>query len=358
MDSYLYDINRLQKAIDFVKQRKDDVVLLLVVKMKTSNNYIDQYDFSTEFFSEDELMDYIDALESLGIYRDISYGEDDFVRKISQNYFEKYHQKYKIVFNTTGSKRIRSRSTLIPALCELLNLRYASSDILTCSLLENKVQANSLLDHYGFPVPKSWTFHPIYGWMDVQPPENIKLIIKPAAESASIGITNSSIGYYSEIFDRQIKKLSNTLQEPIIIQEFIDGWEVEVPILNIHGPVALPPMGIELNGDKYLNEQFLSFETIYSDQYNYYRFDLVSDSVSHLIMKTAEDSYRSLDLCGTVRADFRVQADNCYYITDYNNSPHLTRFHSTAKSLMSIGFNYQDLFCLLLYNVLLQYTQN
>lgn len=194
--------------------------------------------------------------------------------------------------------------------------------------------------------------------MDVQPPENIKLIIKPAAESASIGITNSSIGYYSEIFDRQIKKLSNTLQEPIIIQEFIDGWEVEVPILNIHGPVALPPMGIELNGDKYLNEQFLSFETIYSDQYNYYRFDLVSDSVSHLIMKTAEDSYRSLDLCGTVRADFRVQADNCYYITDYNNSPHLTRFHSTAKSLMSIGFNYQDLFCLLLYNVLLQYTQN
>lgn len=358
MDSYLYDTSRLQKAIDFVKQRKDDVVLLLVVKVKTSNEYIDQYDYSTEFFSEEELMDYIDALESLGIYRDISYGEDDFVHKISQNYFEKYPQKYKIVFNTTGSKRIRSRSTLIPALCELVNLRYASSDILTCSLLENKVHANSLLAHYGFPIPKSWTYHPVYGWMAARPPENIKLIIKPAAESASIGVTDHSIGYYSETFDYLIKELSNTLLEPVIVQEFIEGWEVETPVLNIHGPLALPPMGIELNGEKYLNRQFLSFETIYSDQYNYYRFDCVSDSVSYSIMKIAEKSYRFLDLCGTVRVDFRVQSDNHFYITDYNNSPHLTRFHSVAKSMMSLGFNYQDLFCLLLYNALLQYTQN
>ena len=145
----------LEEAIRYVKQHLNNIVLLLVVKMKSSNDYKNQYDVETEFFSEEELSDYIEALDSLGIYHDISYGEDDFIHKINTNYFEKYKYQHKIVFNTTGSKRIRSRSALIPAVCEMVGLRYASSDILTCSLLENKIHANALLEHYGFPVPPS-----------------------------------------------------------------------------------------------------------------------------------------------------------------------------------------------------------
>ena len=151
-----------------------------------------------------ELSDYIEALDSLGIYHDISYGEDDFIRKISTNYFEKYKYQHKIVFNTTGSKRIRSRSALIPAVCEMVGLRYASSDILTCSLLENKIHANALLMHYGFPIPPSWYYYPDYGWQRNRPPQNRKLIIKPCAESASIGITQQSVGFYSHDFENMI----------------------------------------------------------------------------------------------------------------------------------------------------------
>lgn len=359
MDGFLDNtISKLHEAISFVKNRTEDIVLFLVVKMKASNIYHNQYDFSTEFFSEEELSDYIKAIESLGIYRDISYGEDEFIEKISKKYYDKYSQKYKIVFNTTGSKRIRSRSALIPAICEMINVKYASSDILTCSLLENKVNANSLLGYYGFPVPNSWYYHPNYGWMGAKPPKNTKLIIKPGAESASIGITLDSIGYFSEEFEHRVIEMSNILRESVIVQEFIDGWEVEVPVLNLKEPVVLPPMGIEVEGDKKLNDKFLSFESVYSDNYSYYRFDNISPELSASLVKVAKNSFCMLDLCGTVRVDFRVQDDRHYYITDYNNSPHLTRFHSTAKSLMSLGFDYQDLFCLLLYYPLIQYVQN
>jgi D-alanine-D-alanine ligase and related ATP-grasp enzymes len=351
-------ILRLQEAIKFVKKRTEDIVLFLVIKMKSSNNYYNQYDYSTEFFSEEELSDYIKAIESLGIYRDISYGEDEFIEKISKNYFDKYPQKYKIVFNTTGSKRIRSRSALIPAICEMINIKYASSDILTCSILENKIHTIGLLNHYGFPVPHSWYYHPNYGWMGSKPPKNTKLIIKPSAESASIGITQNSIGCFSTEFEHRLIEVANILGESVIVQEFIDGWEVEVPVLNLKEPVALPPMGIEVDGDKYLHEKFLSFESVYADNYDYYRFDQISPRLSASLTTVAKDSFRMLDLCGTVRVDFRIQDENHYYITDYNNSPHLTRFHSTAKSLMSLGFEYQDLFCLLIYYPLLMYIQN
>lgn len=351
MDRNIYNItnNRLQAAIDYVKQKRNEIALFLVVNLKTSSNYLNQYDFSSEFFSEDELSDYINALESLGIYRDVSYGEDEFIRKISTGYFQKFPQKYKIAFNTTGSKQIRSRSALIPALCELVNLKYASSDILSCSILENKVHANQLLQSFGYKIPHCWIFHHIYGWMGQKPPKNIKLIVKPATECASIGITKDSIGYYSNKLECLIDEISKKLRTPVVVQEFIKGWEVEVPIVNIDGPVALPPMGIELDGEKCLNDNALCYDTVFSDSYNYYRFDHVSRDLSTKLMEEAEKSYRSLDLSGIVRVDFRIQTDNKYYITDYNNSPHLTHFHSVAKSFTSLGFEYPDIFCLLLY---------
>lgn len=342
----------LEEAIRYVKQHLNNIVLLLVVKMKSSNDYKNQYDVETEFFSEEELSDYIEALDSLGIYHDISYGEDDFIRKINTNYFERYKYQHKIVFNTTGSKRIRSRSALIPAVCEMVGLRYASSDILTCSLLENKIHANALLEHYGFPVPPSWYYYPDYSWQRNRPPQNRKLIIKPCAESASIGITQHSVGFYSHDFENMIHEVSNTLHEPVIVQEFIEGWEVEVPVLFVGKKIALPPMGIELGKDKFLNDRFLSFETVFSDDYDYYRFDLIDSTVAMTLRKIAEESSRILDLRGNVRVDFRINDKGQYFITDYNNSPHLTKFHSVAKSLMSLGFQYTDLFCLILYNSL------
>ena len=342
----------LEKAIRYVKQYSSDIVLLLVVNMKTSTDYLNQYDAATEFFSQDELSDYLNALDMLSIYHDISYGEDDFIRKIGNNYFEKYKQQYKIVFNTTGSKHIRSRSALIPAVCEIAGLSYASNDILTCSILENKIHANSLLTHYGFPVPPSWYFYPDSGWLDYCPPQDRKLIIKPSEESASIGITQESVGFFSNEFESIVREVCDIMQEPVMVQEFIDGWEVEVPVVHVDERIALPPMGIEMDKDKYLNDRYLSFDTVFSDNYNYYRFDQIDSKLAEALSNVAENSSRVLDLRGTIRVDFRVNNKGQYFITDYNNSPHLTRFHSVAKSLSSIGFEYPDLFCLILYNSL------
>lgn len=345
---------KLKSAIDFVKQRSNDILLILVVKVKNSDTYSSQYDHTSEYFSTEELSDYIDALESLGIFRDVSYGEDDFVRKLGCGYFKQFHQKYKIVFNTTGSRRIRSRSALIPALCELHHFPYASSDILTCALLENKVQCNNLLAYHNFPIPQTWLFNPHIGWVGSKPPCGIKLIAKPSRESASIGITQQSVGYYSDNYEQQIIEVSSKLKEPVIVQEFIDGWEVEVPILLIDGPTALPPMNIGMDGTSYLNERFLSYDLVYYDNYRYSRFDGIDPDLSKNLMEVAENTFLALDLYGTVRVDFRIKADKRYYITDYNNSPHLTRFHSVASSLLSLGFNYPDLFCLILYHSIIE----
>ena len=46
---------KLNVAIEFVKQRSNDILLILVVKVKDSDTYLSQYDYTSEFFSADEL---------------------------------------------------------------------------------------------------------------------------------------------------------------------------------------------------------------------------------------------------------------------------------------------------------------
>ena len=104
------------------------------------------------------------------------------------------------------------------------------------------------------------------------------------------------------------------MHEPVIVQEFIEGWEVEVPVLFVGKKIALPPMGIELGKDKFLNDRFLSFETVFSDDYDYYRFDLIDSKVAMVLRKIAEDSSRILDLRGNVRVDFKINDKGQYFI--------------------------------------------
>lgn len=58
---------KLNAAIEFVKQRSNDMLLILVVKVKDSDTYLSMYDYTSEFFSTDELSDYVNALVSCNI---------------------------------------------------------------------------------------------------------------------------------------------------------------------------------------------------------------------------------------------------------------------------------------------------
>ena len=347
--------NIKNKISEFQKQHKD-IIILLVINLKSEitdapNNC---FDYETEFFSLEELNDFINALNQLEVYHDISYGENDFINKVSSGYFMRFKQKYKIVYNTTGSKRIRAHSALIPSICELYNIAYASSDILTTSILENKLYSFATLGYHGFNIPKYWIYHNIHGWIHSrQPSQGIMLIAKPAYECASIGITSDSVSYFNDNFNEYIKNIADTLRQPVIVQEFIRGWEVEVPIFDIgECPFVPSVVGIQIGGHKFLNNKFLPYEAVYSDNYKFYDYGMINPLLAEHIKKIATESYKTMDLLGTVRVDFRISDQNVPYITDYNNSPHLTRFHSCAKSIEYFGLNYLDMFCLIFYKTL------
>lgn len=352
------DIDRAKYAIDFISKNTFDIAVYLVVNLKTDQFVsCDIYDEQTEFFSEEELGELINALEDLNIYHEVSYGEKDFARKVMSGQIQLQKFKYKIVYNTTGGIGKRSKSAIVPAICELHGLNYASSDIFSSALLEHKAESFSLLSNR-FNIPRFWIYDNINGWINDKPIKELKLIAKPAYGCASLGITEKNISYFTDDFEKMISYLSQKLAQPIIVQEFIQGWEVEVPVFDLGYPTILEPVGVQINQKDYFKDEILTYELVSEDQYSFYKFSLKKPNKANELKNIARRSFIFLSLRGTVRVDFRITKNGKCYITDYNNSPHFTQFHSCAKSAQFAGFSYADMISLCLYKGIYQFDSS
>jgi D-alanine-D-alanine ligase len=347
------DTERTKRIINFFRKEASEISVFLVINMKTQGfTSNDIYDLQTEYFSDEELGDFINVLEELSIYHEISYGEKEFARKVISGKISSLQFKYKIVYNTTGGSGNRSKSSIVPAICELYGLNYASSDIFSSSLLENKVQSFSLLECYQLQTPRFWVYDNVNGWVNGKPVDELKLISKPAYGCASLGISTGNISFFTKDYESMISKLAKKLNQPVMVQEFISGWEVEMPVFDLGYPVAFVPVGVKIGETEYLGEDILTYELVSEDKYSFYDFEANNPQLADKIRDIACRSFSMLSLRGTVRVDFRITSNGQCYITDYNNSPHLTRFHSCAHSAGYAGFSYSEMFCLCLYKAI------
>lgn len=348
-------INNVSGKIDSLKE---EIAVFLVLNTKGLTEIEQDHEghtITTEFFSLEEAQEFIDGFVKLGIYHEVYNGEKEFIQKLSSDHIKNMPYKHKIVYSSTGAGLARSKSALVPALCNLYNLHYCSNDIYTAALLENKVHVMNLLSHYGFPLPTYWVYDPQYGWLHNKTPRtDIKLIAKPAYECASLSITEQSVSFFDESYLKFITELAITYNQPIIVEEFIEGYEVEVPVFDLDEPLCPMTIGIQdkNNESKMMGHSYLTFEKVAIDNYTFYNFDAENGALAEELKQIAMRTFKVLNLSGIVRVDFRVTKEGRPYIMDYNNSPHLTSKHSCAFSLVQQGFTFEQMLKLLLWKSL------
>lgn len=346
----------IKNATHQLEEIKDDVAVFLVLNTKGTTEVTEDYEehsTTTEFFSQKEAEEFIGGFIKLGIYHEVYNGEKEFVDKLSSGYIENLPFSHKIVYSSTGVGLARSKSALVPALCNLYQIGYCSNDIYTAAFLENKVHVLNILEHYGFPLPKYWVYDSVSGWLKGEEPSlHIKLISKPAYECASTGISEDSVSLYNEQYMKHIHNLSVIYKQPVIVEAFIAGYEVEVPVFDCQEPICAIAVGIKENGNSCLGNSFLTYDKVADDRYEFYNFDEQNPKIASELKQTAIKTFKTLGLSGVLRVDFRVQENGEFFIMDYNNSPHLTANHSCAFSILQLGFEFEDMLKLVLYKSL------
>ena len=73
------------------------------------------------------------------------------------------------------------------------------------------------------------------------------MIVKPSREDASIGIENNSIVANMDELRVRVAFIIDRFQQPAIVEEFINGRELNVAILGNDPPIVLPISEIDFS---------------------------------------------------------------------------------------------------------------
>lgn len=287
----------------------------------------------TERFSIEEFNEIYQGVVAAGYFvQAIYFNEIDFI-----NDYVEHPDRFKnsLIYTLARNGLGDNKKTIIPSFCELLGIRYTTSPSLSCALARNKYYFSTLFDAHNVPVPKSWLYSDTGNWINGAPKVGRKLIYKPASESASQGINESQIITVSAELERKLTGSS------YIVQEYIEGYECEVPVFKAGNTVhVFPPIGIDLQGKQILDEN--------ASEHNKYSFYPLAESftldVVANIQSIAERAFRLLQMDVYGRIDFRITPDGRPFVFDVSTTPYTTRHSSFAYAFNYLGLKYHDIY--------------
>jgi D-alanine-D-alanine ligase len=253
-----------------------------------------------------------------------------------------------VVYTAAEGGTGAGRRALIPAFCNLLGLAVCNSGPHGCSVARHKFHANAVLQRAGLRVPQTWMYSAQRGWVSGSRPDAGGLVIlKPTYESMAIGIDNDSVLVVGDDIDDKVMMRARYFKQPVVVQEFVTGYEVGVPIIEIGHPRALPIIGFGLDGAKRYGARPRTFaDENLSNRVQVFPFEGLSAQQYGAIQRAGVRAFEALDMAGMGRIDMRLDDDGRFWIIDTNESPPPLAGTSYGTSLGALGFNTIDMLSL------------
>jgi len=331
-------------ALENVDRLRDTIGVVLVANLKGRTIPINDYEtdsIATEFLSNKELDDFICGFEAAGVFCEVVVDEDGFVKWLGDAR-NRFGRPRPLVYNVTQNGTGPARFSLVPGLCRLHGLPLVDADAYTAALGQHKFHFISLLEKFGLPVARSWWFTR-RGWWPERPPTNLKVIAKPTLDSASVGIHAGSVSFVDVCIEERLNILRERYRQPITVQEFVPGFEIEVPILEGNDPEPCMAVGIEVSGSRNLGDRIMAYDDVFADGYAFYDFAEENPGVAARVREIARRAYLGLGFTGPARIDFRVTKDGDAKVMEVTCKPHLTVHTSFMHAIRGMGHPYSDL---------------
>ena len=220
----------------------------------------------------------------------------------------------------------------VQGLLELADVAYVGAGVAASALCMDKDLFKKVLRESGIRVARSVTLRT---GDEVAHPYDYPVFVKPARLGSSVGITKA----HDEDELRAGVELAFRHDEKILIEEFLDGIEVEVGVLGNLDPIASLPGQIVPLGHEWYD---------YASKYDEGGMKLVippdelSDETLARVQDAAVDAFRVTDCEGMARVDcFVVNGD--VVVNELNTIPGFTATSVYAKLFEASGTPYERL---------------
>lgn len=328
-------------------EKADQTKIFLVSNIREKTDNFKDYDGTSvisEYLSLTQQELIVESLRSSGFETVCFMDEMDFIQNYITNNYYNEDSKHKIVINMAQKGTSIGRKSLIPAFCDLHGLCHTNSNPYVVSLARHKYHCSCILRTNGLPTTNDYLFIPGKGWLlGKHPREGEKVIIKLNYETSSIGLTSDNIFIYERSKDLYIDKMACTYSQPVIVENFIEGYEVEVPVVIGSKAEVVLPVGITVDNHKDLGNQILDYNIRKDLKFGFYNFCDFNSQLSKQLETCAIDVVNLLGITGFGRVDFRIDYAGNFYVTDIATNPHITKGMSFYYAFTENGLNYTQM---------------
>jgi D-alanine-D-alanine ligase len=255
------------------------------------------------------------------------------------------------VFNLCESIHGDNRfESLMPLLLDLANIAFTGSCSFGLSLALRKEKVKDVLRGRDVPVARGSVVTSAAQCGALQ--YRFPLIVKPAREDASIGICSDSVVRDQQALEARVAHVLDTYRQPALVEEYIEGREIYVSVLERVGQEAqvFPFFEIDFSDMPDDRPKIVSFEGKWVEDSVEYkgtrpvRCEGLTDEMRAFIAQTALNAFRAIGLRDYGRMDIRLSADGVPYVIDVNPNCDLSDLAGGySRAAKAAGLSYRDL---------------
>jgi D-alanine-D-alanine ligase len=223
----------------------------------------------------------------------------------------------------------------VQGLLELANVPYVGAGVAASAVNMDKDLAKAVLRARGIPTTRSVT---IRAADPIDHPFGYPVFVKPARLGSSVGITKVREPEQLE----PAVALARQHDEKVLIEEFVDGKEVECSVLGNRQPFASLPGEIVAHG--FAGEDWYDFSAKYDEG----GMDLIvppdlDDATIARVQEISVDAFVATECEGMARVDCFVTKDGDVLVNELNTIPGFTPTSVYAKLFEASGIPYPEL---------------
>lgn len=260
-----------------------------------------------------------------------------------------------VVFNLCESLRNDDRhERVIPALLEALCIPYTGTEPFFLELALHKDRTHRWLQEAGIPTP-AWMVvgehsdpRMALAWKE-ETKQLFPLIVKPSRENASVGIDQGSVVYDDVALIDRIGYVQKTFQQPVLVEQYIAGREVNVAYLSSYNDEILPLHEIDFSQLSTQHAHIVGYDGKWDVNSAEYVQTLprLAQGFSLLlearIKQVAQQVFSAMKVRDYGRCDLRVSSAGDVFVIDVNPNCDLSQDAGYAKAAWAGGLSYEVL---------------
>jgi D-alanine-D-alanine ligase len=221
----------------------------------------------------------------------------------------------------------------VQGLLELAGVAYVGAGVAASALCMDKDLFKKVLRDSDIPVTRHVALR---DGEQARNPFGFPCFVKPARLGSSVGITKA----HDEAELEEAVALAFRHDDKVLVEEFVDGVEVEVGVLGNREPIASIPGQIVPLGHEWYD---------YASKYDEGGMDLLipppdlSDEVVEAVQRAAIEAFRVTECEGMARADCFVVDGGRVVVNELNTIPGFTSTSVYAKLFEASGIPYEEL---------------